>query len=146
MKTNGTTVVLLIAAALCGFSFHLGERRATAAGGITGCSTAPCQEVYCWWVSDGTTQSYSVQIGTATWPFVAGDNTTYSIPSIYVVADAGNKLPQLPNGTCNKWKWTSCSAICAPAKGGAPNLYEVLPDGTAVQTDTGMARTKCTPH
>jgi hypothetical protein len=146
MKTNGTTVVLLIAAALCGFSFHLGERRATGAGGPA-CAASPCEELYSWWPGPST-GNFSAQVAGSTWPFGPTDNTTFAIKNVFLPAASGNTGPLVQNGTFDRWTWTNSTSGCAFINGNPPSPEVITPSGTATlpMGAAGLTRLVCTHH
>ncbi len=143
MKTNGTTIVLLIAVAVCGFCFSLGERRAMA---LVNCAASPCEDTYSWWGGNNANgQTFSAQVPNATFPFMAGDNTTYSVINIFVPAPTGAKLPLVVNGNFDSWLWPNSQGNCSLVNGQILSPQQVFPGGVPnlPQNGVGLVRKTC---
>lgn len=135
--TAETRVMCLVAAALCGFFFRLGEQPVGAQ--LPTCPRHDCKDVYGWWINGtpGGNQCFvAKETGTQT-------NTTHALLQVYATASSGT-TPANNLGTYDRHIFSNCFATCGQVNGQWQSPQEVTPTGTS-RLDGNRTRQVCTP-
>jgi hypothetical protein len=137
MKPTELRIVLVVAAAACGFFFRLGERSAVAQG-VALCPQHTCKDVYGWWLDVLGTQCYAAKVKNET------TNTTNAIPGIYATASTG-QAPLVAAGSFDRWTYPTHNKTCGQVNGQWQSPQEVTPTGEGELEAQNRGRNVCTP-
>lgn len=136
--SSGLKLYLVVAAALSGFCFRLGESFLSAQ--IPACPQYDCKAIYAWWTSGfGTTCSAVSATGQPT------THETHAFPSIYATSSNG-QLPLLdPKNKIDRLTYPTNAVTCGKnAQGQFQSPQETVPTGVLTATQA-IDQKHCTP-
>lgn len=136
MRKNHAVFMLILAAALCGFSLGAARREVRAAP-LPPCSSYQCKTLFSWFTSENYVSAEDLD----------GTNTKTAVTPIYAPGPTGEKSPWISDGVnYNKRRWSQADFTCAKMNGQYPAPEEITPKGIKfTEILSSPPKNHCTP-